>query len=283
MSIESINPQELEIDEINERTDNVGPHTDEDLEESVEQQGVIQPPIVRKNGDGYKVVVGQRRTLAAKAVGLDEVPVRIVDWDDGEALEATITENIDAFRREITPSDRAASITRLMKEKGWEVTDAADNLGVSTDTIRRWTERANDEWEGTPVHVDEASDESEAEKAEIEEVADQTLSQIRTATETKEERSEAVKKAATSAASRDDVRKAKKRSENRGEPITETIDEVTSEKKERQKSEIKARVDVTLTGGKAEGLRRAAKDIGTSEDRILEEAIEYYLSDEGYI
>ncbi|WP_134668875.1 ParB/RepB/Spo0J family partition protein [Halorussus marinus] len=298
MEVRQIDPKELEIDPLNERNSNVGPHNGNDsLEESIREQGVIQPPVARPDNGSYKVIVGQRRTLAAQSVGLEEMPVIVVDWDDAEALEATITENVDAFRKSVSKSDRAAAISRLMELNNWSVTEAADELGINRGTFRDWLERTHDEWEDTVVHVDSNDDSEEEQNAnvethssnskqiseeDVEQISDTDLRLIRNLTDSPEERQQAVEKVVQSGATQSEIREAKKRTE-RGEGSFDEVIEKVSQDSEEKSGQIQVRTEVTFTGDYAEGLQRAAKDYGTSEEELIRKAINEYLSDQGYL
>ena len=66
----------------------------DELTKSVKQYGVLQPIIVKKIGNRYEIVAGERRWRAAQAAGLAEVPVVVRDYDDQKAKEIAIIENI---------------------------------------------------------------------------------------------------------------------------------------------------------------------------------------------
>lgn len=283
MEVKQIDPDELEIDPLNERNENVGPHKDdESLEESIREQGVIQPPIVRQEDGSHKVVVGQRRTLAAQSAGVDKIPVVVTDWDDAEAIEASVTENVDAFRKSVSRSDRAAALQKLMDITGWSASKISDKLGVSERSVQYWLERTRDEWSETSVHVDQKDEIPEEKKEQVDNVRDRDLSTIRRATDSPEEREEAVQKVAESNLSSDEIRKARKESDRGNESFDEVVEEISAERDERE-GMMRVQTKVTFTGDYAEGLREAAKNSGTSEERIVKKALEKYLSDEGYL
>lgn len=283
MEFEFVSPDKLQIDSVNERSERVGPQKNgESLEESIESQGIIQPPIVRENGDGYKVVVGQRRTLAAQSVGLEEVPVVVVDWNDSEALLASITENVEAFQKEVSRKDRAAAIRELMEISDSDTTEIADQLGVNRRTISKWLERTRDEWEDTVVHVDEASEGPEEVNKNIDNISEDILAPIRTQTESREEREEIVETVAEENLSREDVRKARKEAERGDQDFKEVI-EKKSQSQDEPEGSVRVRTETTFSGDYAEGLIAAAEDRGTTEEDIVKDAIKLYLSEEGYI
>lgn len=84
------------------------------LAHSIRQNGVLQPLIVRRMGDGFELIAGERRWRAAQRAGLEVVPVVVRDADDREALELAIVENIQ--RENLNPLDEAAAYRRLMEE-----------------------------------------------------------------------------------------------------------------------------------------------------------------------
>lgn len=298
MDVQQINPSDLEIDPLNERNENIGPYKgDDSLEESIREQGLIQPPVVRPDNGTYKVIVGQRRTLAAQAVGLDNIPVIVVDWDDTEALQASITENVDAFRKQVSKSDRATAIKKLLEITGWSTKGLADELGVSPGTIGNWTERTRDEWQNTVVHVDpddESQDETSTKvdtnssnsfgvsQEDVEQISDTDLQTIRAATDSTEEREEAVRTVVRDGVSDRQLREAKKRAERSGDSLTKEIKNVNKESEEKEGG-IKVETRVTFTGNYAMGLQKAAKESGTSEEQVVRKAIRDYLTEEGYL
>jgi ParB family chromosome partitioning protein len=284
MEVQEINPDELKIDPINERTENVGPEKgDDSLEESIREQGVIQPPVVRPDSGRYKVVVGQRRTLAAQNVGVKRMPVIVMDWDDSDALAASVTENVDAFRKSVSRTDRAAAVRKLMDVNDWNIEDVANELGVNSSTAREWLERTNKEWEDTVVHVDSADETTGELRESVDEVDDKQLASIRANTESKKEREEIVKEVATSDLSQRDVLEATKQARrSKDKNLTEVI-EGMKKAKQGETGEIRVRTRVTFTGNQADGLKEAAKDLGTSEEEVVRQAIRSYLKSNKYI
>src|ERR1051326_141470 len=70
----------------------------EELAQSIRANGIIQPLVVRKAGERYQLVAGERRLRAAKLAGVQRVPAVIRDIADGRLLEVTLIENIDRKR-----------------------------------------------------------------------------------------------------------------------------------------------------------------------------------------
>ena len=73
----------------------------EELARSIQADGVIQPILVRPNGDRYLLVAGERRMRAAKRAGLDAIPAVVREIDDDRLLEIALVENIQ--REDLNP------------------------------------------------------------------------------------------------------------------------------------------------------------------------------------
>ena len=84
------------------------------LVESVKEKGVLQPLLVRKQGNQYEIIAGERRWRAAKIAGLKEVPVIIKDFSDQEALEVALVENL--LRENLSAIEEAEGFQRLITE-----------------------------------------------------------------------------------------------------------------------------------------------------------------------
>ncbi len=84
------------------------------LVESVKEKGVLQPLLVRKQGNQYEIIAGERRWRAAKIAGLKEVPVIVKDFSDQEALEVALVENL--LRENLSAIEEAEGLQRLITE-----------------------------------------------------------------------------------------------------------------------------------------------------------------------
>lgn len=104
-----------------------------ELAESIKAHGIVQPLVVRKAGDGYELVVGQRRLLAARMAGLAEVPVVVSDLDDAEMIQVALIENLQ--REDLNPMEEAESYRRLVEEFGMSQEELAGVLGRSRPSI----------------------------------------------------------------------------------------------------------------------------------------------------
>ena len=72
-----------------------------ELAESIRQHGIIQPLVLRKIGDKYEIIAGERRYKASYIAGLTKVPAVIIDLNDNESAEVAIVENIQ--RKDLSP------------------------------------------------------------------------------------------------------------------------------------------------------------------------------------
>jgi ParB family chromosome partitioning protein len=105
----------------------------EHLKESVRQHGVLQPILVRQQGDRYQVVAGERRLRAAQGVGLEEVPVVVKTVPDGRMLEVALVENLQ--RQDLDPIEKAQSFENYLTSTGQNQEQAARRLGLDRSTV----------------------------------------------------------------------------------------------------------------------------------------------------
>jgi len=104
-----------------------------ELAASIEQHGIVQPLIVKKNGDRYTIIAGERRFRAARKAGLTEVPVIVREMDEREVMEVALIENIQ--RENLNPIDEAAAISFLMKQHDLTQEEVAKRLSKSRPAI----------------------------------------------------------------------------------------------------------------------------------------------------
>ena len=90
------------------------PEALQSLADSIKEKGVLQPLLVRRQGDRYEIIAGERRWRAAKLAGLSNVPVIIKDLSDQEVLEAALVENI--LRENLSAIEEAEGYQRLINE-----------------------------------------------------------------------------------------------------------------------------------------------------------------------
>jgi ParB family chromosome partitioning protein len=103
------------------------------LAESVQSHGILQPIVVRHVGDHYQLVAGERRLRAAQDVGLTKVPIRIVDFNDQQAYEATLVENIQ--RSDLNPIEKALGFKDYIDRFSLNHDQLAKRLGLARSTI----------------------------------------------------------------------------------------------------------------------------------------------------
>lgn len=105
----------------------------EALAASVRQMGVLQPVVVRRRGDRFELVMGERRWRAAQAAGLREIPALIRDLDDRDAAVAALIENLQ--RSDLSYWDEAAGYARVIEEFGLTQEELAAALGRSQAAV----------------------------------------------------------------------------------------------------------------------------------------------------
>jgi len=108
----------------------------EELTNSIKQQGVIQPIIVRpsKSSEGkYEIIAGERRWLASQNAGLHEVPVVILDVDDVKSLEFAIVENVQ--RQDLNAIEEAQGYQRLIDDFNYNQEKLSEFIGKSRSYI----------------------------------------------------------------------------------------------------------------------------------------------------
>ena len=117
-------------------------HFDEEtlaeLAASIAQLGVLQPVLVRRVGDTYQLIAGERRWRAARRAGLATVPAVVRTTDDVRAVEQALVENL--HRQDLTPLEEAAAYQQLIEDFGLTHDDVAQRVGKSrsavTNTLR---------------------------------------------------------------------------------------------------------------------------------------------------
>ena len=104
-----------------------------DLEASIKEKGVLQPILVRPKDDGYEVIAGERRLLAARANSLKEVPVIVRDVSDQESLVLALVENIQ--REDLNPIEEGVAYKKLIKEFDITQEELSKRVGKSRTSI----------------------------------------------------------------------------------------------------------------------------------------------------
>lgn len=130
--------REIEITQISPNPNQPRKHFNQEmlqeLAESIQTHGLLQPLIVRASGhDHYELIAGERRFRAAKIAGLNRVPVVIRDADHRESLELALIENIQ--REDISPVEAATAYKTLLREFDLTQEDVANRVGKSRTAV----------------------------------------------------------------------------------------------------------------------------------------------------
>lgn len=109
---------------------------DESLNElaaSIEENGVIQPILVQRKGEGYMIIAGERRWRAARIAGLSVIPAIVRELSDREVMEQALIENIQ--REDLNPIEEASAMQNLLKNHKLTQEQLAKKLGKPRATI----------------------------------------------------------------------------------------------------------------------------------------------------
>jgi ParB family transcriptional regulator, chromosome partitioning protein len=103
------------------------------LAASIREQGVLQPLVVRRRGDGYELIIGERRWRAAQLAGLDEVPAVILDATDRQVVEMALVENVQ--RADLNPMELAEAFRVLIDDEGMTQDEAGRRVGLDRSSV----------------------------------------------------------------------------------------------------------------------------------------------------
>ncbi|MCQ1531670.1 ParB/RepB/Spo0J family partition protein [Lutispora saccharofermentans] len=103
------------------------------LAESIKEHGIVQPIIVRRDGEGYQIVAGERRWRAARIAGLKAVPVVVKDYSETQILEIALIENLQ--REDLNPIEEANAYKTLMEEHSFSQDEIGKRIGKSRSAI----------------------------------------------------------------------------------------------------------------------------------------------------
>lgn len=105
----------------------------EELAQSIKEKGIIQPLLVRRKGDYYELIAGERRLRACNSLGLKEIPIIIKEVDDRDSLEYALIENIQ--RESLNPIEEAHAYQHLMDKFQMTQDKMSQGLGKSRTAI----------------------------------------------------------------------------------------------------------------------------------------------------
>ena len=129
--------KELRINEVEPNLEQPRKHFNDEkltqLAESIKQHGIVQPLIVKKIDDTYKIVAGERRWRAARLAGLTSVPVIIRELSSKQVMEIALIENLQ--REDLNPIEEAEAYEKLMNEFGMTQEEISRTVGRSRPAI----------------------------------------------------------------------------------------------------------------------------------------------------
>ncbi len=105
----------------------------EELADSIRQRGVIEPIVVRRAGDGYELVAGERRLLACKKAGLSRIPAVVKEAGEEDAMELALIENLQ--REDLNPVDEAVAYMTLVSEFNLTQEELAAKVGKDRSSV----------------------------------------------------------------------------------------------------------------------------------------------------
>jgi len=105
----------------------------QELAASLGRTGVLQPVLVRRLGQGYQLIVGERRWRAAKLAGLTRIPAIVREATDAQSLELALVENL--LREDLNPMEEAEAYQRLLAEFGWTQEELAQRVGRDRSSV----------------------------------------------------------------------------------------------------------------------------------------------------
>ena len=103
------------------------------LAASIREQGILQPLVVRRRGDGYELIIGERRWRAAQLAGLDEAPCVILDATDRAVVEMALVENVQ--RADLNPMELAQAFQVLVDDEGMTQEQVGRRVGLERSTV----------------------------------------------------------------------------------------------------------------------------------------------------
>lgn len=104
-----------------------------ELADSIREQGIVQPLVVRQRDEGYELVIGERRLRAAREIGLTSVPCILAELEDRELLEIALVENLQ--REDLNPIEEAMAYQSLMDQFEMNQSEVAEKVGKSRSAV----------------------------------------------------------------------------------------------------------------------------------------------------
>ena len=133
-------PSEVDLDSIVPGPMQPRTHFDEaslqSLADSIRSHGIVQPLLVRRRGDGYELIAGERRWRAARLAGITQVPVVVKEVPDESLLEIALIENIQ--RENLNPIEEALAYKKLIETVGLTQESLASRVGRDRSYITNY-------------------------------------------------------------------------------------------------------------------------------------------------
>ena len=133
-------PSEVELDSIVPGPMQPRTHFDEasleSLADSIRSHGVVQPLLIRRNGERYELIAGERRWRAARLAGLTRVPVVVKEVPDSDLIEIALIENIQ--REDLNPIEEAQAYKKLIENVGLTQEALASRVGRDRSYITNY-------------------------------------------------------------------------------------------------------------------------------------------------
>src|SRR2546423_7092756 len=104
-----------------------------ELAASIQTSGVIQPIVVRRHGDSYQLIAGERRWRAARQAGLTRIPALVREATDAQSLEIALVENL--LREDLNPMEEAEGYQKLLAQFGWTQEELGQRVGRDRSSI----------------------------------------------------------------------------------------------------------------------------------------------------
>jgi len=303
MTTELVDPNSVEIDELNERK-TIDELVDADVEvedltelterewddlgdfgqliKSVAEMGIVQPPLARRRDDGTLcITVGQRRTLAARAAELDEMPVIVMDWTDEEALKASITENIDLFSKRVPMNERAEALKKLwefMGGSGMPVqSHLGKTLGVPRETVRTWLEPLHDGWKDTSIDPTSTTDDDDDDPVGND-IGERSIAEIRRMTGGGDEGEECVRYAEMEGLTQPEIKDARKLVDEDGFDPLDALKQIASDE---EASEQRISANVEFDSVSSTAIKNYADRTDQPPAAVIVKAVQWFLKSEG--
>ncbi len=105
----------------------------QDLADSLKRTGLLQPVVVRRHGQQYQIVVGERRWRAAQMAGLTQIPAIVREATEAQSLELALVENL--LREDLNPMEEAEAYQRLLTEFSWTQEELGERVGKDRSSV----------------------------------------------------------------------------------------------------------------------------------------------------